>query len=128
MAVSRPPSRTARARNRGALKASGEFLAFIDADVVVHDDTLARMVAAFGANPGVAGVFGCYDDSPDDSGFISQYKNLAHRYVHQDSHGEVPTFWSGCGAIRRSVFIEFGGFDEERYPRPAIEDIELGTW
>jgi len=122
------PGGPARARNRGALKAGGDFLAFIDADVVVHHDTLARMVAVFGTNPGVDGVFGCYDDSPEDSGFISQYKNLAHRYVHRDSRGEVPTFWSGCGAIRRSVFIEFGGFDEERYPRPAIEDIELGTW
>ena len=30
--------------------------------------------------------------------------------------------------MRREVFIEYGGFDEQRYRRPAIEDIELGTW
>jgi hypothetical protein len=30
--------------------------------------------------------------------------------------------------MRRSVFLEFGGFDEIRYQLPAIEDIELGTW
>ena len=36
------------------------------------------------------------------------------------------TFWSGCGAIRRSVFLQFDGFDEGKYKRPAIEDIELG--
>src|SRR6202044_1998718 len=36
------------------------------------------------------------------------------------------TFWTGCGAIRRSVFLEYGGFDPRLYPRPAIEDIELG--
>src|SRR5581483_7504850 len=38
---------------------------------------------------------------------------------------QATTFWAGCGAIRRSVFLEFGGFDE-RYSSPAIEDIELG--
>ena len=28
--------------------------------------------------------------------------------------------------IRRDVFLAFGGFDPRLYPRPAIEDIELG--
>jgi hypothetical protein len=36
------------------------------------------------------------------------------------------TFWTGCGAIRRQVFLDSGGFDENHYPAPAIEDIELG--
>src|SRR6185312_2689684 len=35
------------------------------------------------------------------------------------------TFWSGCCAIRRDVFLAYSGFDQ-RYRRPAIEDIELG--
>src|SRR5262249_41295744 len=35
------------------------------------------------------------------------------------------TFWSGCGAIRREVFLSLGGFDAA-YVRPSIEDIELG--
>jgi hypothetical protein len=29
--------------------------------------------------------------------------------------------------MRRDIFQSFGGFDEQRYRRPAIEDIELGT-
>jgi hypothetical protein len=45
--------------------------------------------------------------------------------VHQTSRSEASTFWSGCGAIRRRVFLEFSGFNE-LYERPAIEDIELG--
>jgi hypothetical protein len=53
------------------------------------------------------------------------YRNLMHRYVHQQGRAEASTFWSGCGAIRRSVFLQHGGFDES-YRRPAIEDIELG--
>ena len=56
---------------------------------------------------------------------MSQYRNLLHHYVHQRGQIEASTFWGACGAIRRSVFEEVGGFDEERYPR-CIEDIELG--
>ncbi len=122
------PGGPARARNRAAVRSTGDLLVFIDADVQVHPDTLERFAAAFDAHPGIDAVIGSYDDSPADPGFISQYKNIFHHYVHHASHGEVSTFWSGCGAMRRPVFIEFGGFDEDRYRIPAIEDIELGTW
>jgi hypothetical protein len=48
-----------------------------------------------------------------------------HCYVHHQGSHTASTFWSGCGAILRSVFHEYSGFDES-YDRPAIEDIELG--
>jgi len=48
-----------------------------------------------------------------------------HCYVHHRARREACTFWSGCGAIRKSEFLEYSGFDES-YDRPAIEDIELG--
>lgn len=122
------PGGPARARNRGAEKASGRYLVFIDADVCVHPDTLALVAGAFAADPGLDAVIGSYDDAPAQPSFISRYKNLFHHYVHQTADGEIQTFWSGCGAIRRELFLAFGGFDEQRYRRPAIEDIELGTW
>jgi hypothetical protein len=49
-----------------------------------------------------------------------------HSYVHQHSKPKAVTFWSGCGAIRRQVFLDSGGFDANRYNTPAIEDVELG--
>jgi hypothetical protein len=49
-----------------------------------------------------------------------------HAFVHQHSQREATTFWSGCGAIRRQVFLDSGGFDETHYHAPAIEDVELG--
>ena len=115
----------ARARNAGARVARGELLLFIDADVVVPGDILAVAARAFEADPGIAAVFGSYDDAPLEANFLSQYKNLAHYHVHQSSHAEASTFWSGCGAIRRELFLGIGGFDE-RYRLPSIEDIELG--
>lgn len=114
------------ARNLGAQHALGEVLFFVDADVVVKPDTLARVAANFMDQPEVAAVFGSYDDEPAEKNFISQYKNLFHRFVHQQARSEAETFWAGCGAIRRDVFLAVDGFDAERYPRPAIEDIELG--
>ena len=122
------PGGPARARNRGAEKVSGTHVAFIDADVRVHVDTLSRMVAAFEDDAALDAVMGTYDDEPGDRGFVSQFKNLFHRFVHEQFDGPVQSFWSGCGAMRRDAFLEFGGFDEKRYDRPAIEDIELGTW
>jgi hypothetical protein len=46
--------------------------------------------------------------------------------VHCRSAGDAETFWAGCGAIRREVFVAAGMYDEWRYTRPQIEDVELG--
>lgn len=122
------PKGPANARNTGAKVARGQYVVFIDADVRVHTDTLERLARTFEVRPDLAAVIGSYDDCPPEPNFISQYKNLFHHYVHQRNAGHTTTFWSGCGAMRRELFLSFGGFDERRYQRPAIEDIELGTW
>jgi len=115
----------AQARNLGARSAKGDILFFIDADVTIPADTVHQIYAIFQDAPNLAAVFGSYDDAPAETNFLSQYKNLLHHYVHQTSNEEATTFWSGCGAIRRDVFLEMGGFDK-KYRRPSIEDIELG--
>ena len=120
------PRGPAHARNVGAKSAGGEYLLFVDADVVVAPTTLQGVVDRFGADPTIAAIFGAYDASPTDSGLVSQYRNLVHRYVHLQHVGDNETFWAGCGAVRRDVFLALGGFDAARYPRPQIEDIELG--
>lgn len=115
----------ARARNLGARQARAELLFFIDSDVCVYPDTLERILATFREQPEIDALIGSYDDSPQEKDFLSQYRNLMHCYTHQKSKRQACTFWSGCGAIRKSVFFEHAGFDES-YNRPAIEDIELG--
>jgi len=113
------------ARNRGAEKAAGRILYFIDADVLCHSDTMARIGEIFAGDAGLAAVIGSYDADPPARNFISRYKNLTHHFVHQNGAAEASTFWTGCGAIRKEIFFELGGFDES-YARPSIEDIELG--
>jgi glycosyltransferase involved in cell wall biosynthesis len=114
------------ARNEGSLQAKGDVLLFVDSDVLVTEETVARVAKLFMENPDVDALFGSYDDTPSEGNLLSQYKNLSHHYVHQQSDTEAVTFWAGCGAVRKEVFERAGGFDQERYPVPSIEDIELG--
>jgi hypothetical protein len=116
----------AAARNRGARRARGDVIVFVDADVEVHDDAFQRIRTAFDGDPGLAAIFGSYDDAPGADGIVSDFRNLLHHHVHHQGAGVATTFWAGLGAIRREVFLDLGGFDEERFPRPAVEDIELG--
>lgn len=116
----------ALARNRGAAVAAGPILFFVDADVLLPAGAVAQVAAAFAREPGVAAVFGSYDDEPAEPGLVSRYKNLLHHWVHQHANEDATTFWAGCGAVRHEVFAAAGGFDES-YARPSIEDIELGA-
>ena len=119
------PGGPARARNLGAEQAEGDILFFVDADVTVPQDAVSQVIRAFQEAPELSAIFGSYDDTPFETNFLSQYKNLFHHYVHQHAREEASTFWAACGAICRDVFSVMGGFDEA-YRRPSIEDIELG--
>ncbi|HZY45742.1 MAG TPA: glycosyltransferase, partial [Anaerolineae bacterium] len=121
----RPRSGPAMARNIGANAATGDVVLFIDADVAVQPDVIGRIAHNFEADSDLAACFGSYDEQPAAQNFLSQYKNLFHHYVHQSAQADASTFWAGCGAIRRDLFLKVGGFSET-YPRPSIEDIELG--
>ena len=115
----------ARLRNAGATRASGDVVVFLDADIVVHDDALERLRAAFDADAELAAAFGSYDDDPP-GGTVAMFRNLLHHHVHQSAAGPAKTFWAGLGAVRRDLFLAAGGFDDRRYPRPMLEDVELG--
>ena len=100
------------ARTRGGAqpgrsgRQSSQLVFFLDADVAVHRETLARALARFERDPSLCALFGSYDDQPTATGIVSQYRNLLHHFVHQqgvfvDEIRPAHTFWTGCGAIRR---------------------------
>jgi GT2 family glycosyltransferase len=121
----RGPSGPAVKRNAAVAAASGDVVVFVDADVIVSKAGLTRMARTFHERPQTAAVFGAYDDRPADPGFMSQYKNLSHSFIHHTSAARANTFWAGFGAVRRDAFERVGGFDE-RFVRPSVEDIDLG--
>jgi len=100
------------ARNIAARNTKGDILWFIDADVIVHENAAKIMMTGFD-NDEVVAVFGSYDDEPPAQNFLSQYKNLVHHYYHQRAKKDASTFWSGCGAVKKDVFLKQGGFDIE---------------
>jgi len=93
--------------------------------VAVAPDAIRRVLALFEQRPEVSAAFGSYDASPRAPGLVSQYRNLLHHFVHQQGNPEASTFWSGCGAVRRTIFAEAGGFDEGGFGQ-VVEDIDLG--
>jgi glycosyltransferase involved in cell wall biosynthesis len=117
----------AYARNRGFEFARGECVAFVNADVCVHRDTLTRFALVLGGEPDVSAVFGAFDANPPAPGIVSQYRNLLGHYYHVENPGPAETFWASCGAIRRTAFAEAGMYDEWRFARHQIEDHELGS-
>lgn len=112
-------------RNAGAASAHGSVLIFVDSDVELPVNFINTTVAAFNRFPEVSAIIGSYDDDPKCPNYVSRFRNLLHHFTHQQGACEAKTFWGACGAIKRNVFIDLNGFDEE-YQMPSIEDIELG--
>lgn len=111
------------ARNLGAKRSTGEILLFVDSDVEVRPDAVARIRAAFTEDPELVAVFGSYDDAPSAPGVASAFRNLLHHHVHQMAPGPATTFWTGLGAVRRDAFESVGGFDASV---EYMEDVDLG--
>lgn len=128
LVVQREPagSGPAAVRNLGAAICEADVLVFVDSDVEVHPDALARIERRFAEDSGLTAVFGAYDDDPAAPGLASRFRNLLHHHVHASAAGEAETFWAGLGAVRRADFEAIGGFDAARFPHPSVEDIELG--
>ena len=113
------------ARNLAAAEARGNILWLVDSDVIADPSGAAIIAEAF-RDPTVKAVFGSYDTTPAGTPWFSRYKNLVHRFYHQRGRREARTFWAGCGAVERALFLRIDGFDVETYKVPSIEDIELG--
>ena len=57
------PKGPAQGRNTAAASASRPYLMFVDADVIIHKDTIDRLSEEVGRT-GAVGAFGSYDDHP----------------------------------------------------------------
>jgi GT2 family glycosyltransferase len=111
-----------KARNLAARQASADILAFVDADVVVDEKALSRLMAPLDSGPEIAAAFGCYDDAPRARRLAGLYANLRHHWVHRHGDRDASTFWTGLGIVRADAFWALNGFNETS----AIDDVDFG--
>ena len=97
------------ARNNGALRARGEVVVFVDADVAVAPDTLGRVAALF-RNRERQAVFGIYGLAQPHGNVCTLYKNAWIRHTFLGVGPRVGWFFTGFGAVRRSAWERCGGF------------------
>jgi cellulose synthase/poly-beta-1,6-N-acetylglucosamine synthase-like glycosyltransferase len=109
-------------RNRGAKQANGDILFFIDSDATVYPDTIRRIEQHF-TDPTVDGVTIVWDKVPLEPNFFNKFKAIEMNYT-MNRYFKTACASNGT-AIRRSVFLKTGGFNE-KYIDACVEDFEFG--
>jgi glycosyltransferase involved in cell wall biosynthesis len=110
-----------RARNKGVEHARGDIVFFIDSDVVVRPDTLARLATAFDRDPGVSGLMRAVAGDAFRTSAASTRISGCTTYVRRAGktcHFLRPRQRSAVPSSRRAV--------RRNYVDPNIEDTDYG--
>jgi len=100
-------------RNAGVSRATGEWIVFIDDDCIADTRYISAYCNAIGQNPETDLFEGrIYPDRP---------RRTWAECCPENSNGGM--FWTSNLCVRKSTFLEIGGFDE-RF-RVAYEDIDF---
>jgi glycosyltransferase involved in cell wall biosynthesis len=116
----------AYARNHGARLARGDIILFLDADVIAETGLVQTVIDSYLSDPGISAVQGIYDPVCSDTHPASLYQNFYYHHAYTAiSPGDVAICSTFCFAIRRTDFLETGGFDDQ-IPKPTVEDEVFG--
>ncbi len=117
------PLSPAAARNVGIREASGEIIAFIDADCLADPMWLTKLAERY-EDATVHVVGGAVDFARDNYWTTADNISMFHDYMVGSPIRRYTQLPSLNLSARRWVFEKVGYFDE-RYPRPAGEDADL---
>ncbi len=116
----------AAARNFGVKQSKGDIILFLDSDVITHKNVLSKIDIYFKKNPDLKVLMGIYSKNPVNKSLFTRYKALLDYYIFTStSDKSITSFEPRCGAIKKEVFLEIGGFDT-KYKGADIEDYEFG--
>ncbi len=108
--VSEPDRGQTNAVNKGFERATGDLLAWINADDAYFPEAVDRAAEFLVANPGVAGVYGFMDIVDADGNLTRHYQPADwdwRRYLWTGDYVPTPTI-----IFRRSLLAEVGLLDE----------------
>lgn len=99
----------AGARNLGIARATGQFVGFPDDDCWYEPDTVAQVLSAFSANPGLGGIVACWEEQMRYRNRDPQTGNLSLESWRNFRGGDASSI---SLFFRRELFDQIGGFDE----------------
>ncbi len=109
----------AKARNKGARSATGEYFVFIDSHMIPRDENWLTELAIQLANENIGAASLCIPhlEEPDRIAYVYTIKDLFLEPVWEAPLDKnkvqlVPVISGACFGIRKKVFEETGGFDE----------------
>jgi glycosyltransferase involved in cell wall biosynthesis len=120
----------AKARNTGIKKSTGDILLFFDADVKVKKDTVSKFLQHFSEDDDAYVIQGRWDKDSYAPSFSTQFLLLKYLYNYEGNLSDSKRWAgadlaSGCLGIRKEVFDNVGGFDEN-YKWAGGEEHEFG--
>ena len=112
-------------RNHGAELSRSDVVCYVDADVVVPPDLIARFRDYLRDRPNCAAVTALVDPARLHPDFLSDYLNLRMHQGFRHVPRGVTTICTACAAIRRRDLEEVGGFDDAA-TRAVNDEVTVG--
>ncbi len=116
----------AAARNEGLRYAQNPYVLFVDADVVLPEQSvywIRETLDLYSHLPEIAGVLGVYSETPPWEDFLSDFKNLYTCFLYKITETRSPFLHTPIFCIKKDLLEMAGGFDSELH---TVEDFRLG--
>ncbi len=127
-------------RNRGAKAATGKYLIFFDNDTKVDRKCIYELVKAMEGNNTIGAgqakllrmdtdnLYDCAGDYLGPLGFLIERSRGAQDKGQFDFIADILSAKSAASIIRRGLFDELGGFDEDFYMYLEETDLSWRVW